>query len=214
MLVAMLTTGFEAVAQNGRDNLWVPMGTLLILNRSLPLPVTELAQEIILLVATGTFVTVATWRTATFNVGGTLVMILAVFGCWTLASMDWALPVFLAFAFYVLAVLKSPVRIKLPSKPVVKALLLPLLVMLSAAIFQQYGVARGYRFLYGPFLAGCVTITAQSAWDQVLRDRKMKHPAKFIGLITTTCLASAVVVLPTFLLQSGVSVVAPDMCLS
>jgi F0F1-type ATP synthase membrane subunit c/vacuolar-type H+-ATPase subunit K len=74
---------------------------------------------------------------------------------------------------------------------------------------QQYGDSHGYRFLYGPFLAGCVTITAQSAWDQVLRDSKLEHSTKLIGLIATSCLACAVVVLPTFLLQSEVSVVAP-----
>jgi len=39
LLIAVPTTGLEAISQHGRDNLWVPLGALLILNNTLHLPV-------------------------------------------------------------------------------------------------------------------------------------------------------------------------------
>ncbi len=209
LLVAMLTTGFEAIAQHGRDNLWVPLGTLVVLNRTLPLPVSELAQRVVILVVICVLAGLAAWRTTTFNVGGTLVLILAAHACWTLTSIDWALPVFCSFAFYMCTVVTIPRHVMLVSTPVLKALLLPFLVMVSAYLLQYFGATAEYRFLYGPFVAGCATTTAQSAWDQVPRDRRMRPGTKLVGSIAMTLLACLVVVLPTFLLQSQVSAEAP-----
>ncbi len=208
LLIAMLTTGFEAISQGGRDNVWVPLGTLIILNLTLPLPVNELSRMVLVLFAIYAVAGLVAWRSATFNVGGTLVLTLAAYGCWTLASLDWAIPVFLAFAFYVSAVVVSPRHIVIASKPVLKALLLPFSLVACAFLLSYYDAATEYRSLFGPFLAGCVTITAQSAWDQVLRERKLDPFTKLIGSTAITCLACLVVALPTYLLQSEISEVS------
>ena len=81
LLVAIPTTGFEAISQHGRDNLWVPLGTLLILNQTLLLPVDELVQCTLIVVGIGLFTGVAIWRTATFNAGGAVVIMLAAYAC-------------------------------------------------------------------------------------------------------------------------------------
>jgi phytol kinase len=209
LLVAMLTTGFEAIAQHGRDNLWVPMGALIVLNRTLPLSVNELTQRVAVLVGIFLVATLATWKTATFNVGGTLVLILVAYSCWTLTSIDWALPVFWGFAFYVSVAIICRSEVLIASKPVVRALLLPFAVMASGFFLQLNDVASGYQFLYGSFLVGCVTVTAQAAWAQVLSEWPMSGVRRITGSIVTTCLACTAIVVPAFCLQSRVSIEAP-----
>ena len=209
LLVAMLTTGFEALAQHGRDNLWVPLGTLVLLNRTLPLPECEIALRVVVLLVICATTGFAAWRTATFNVGGTLVLILAAYACWTLTSIDWGLPVFFSFAFYVSVMVTRPRHISIASTPVLKTLSLPFLVMVGAYLSQHFGATSEYRFLFGPFLAGCVTVTAQSALDQTMCDRGMGSRTKLIGSLGMTMLSCVVVVLPSFLVQSEVSAEAP-----
>jgi hypothetical protein len=135
-------------------------------------------------------------------------LILAAYACWTLGSIDWALPVFLGLAFYVGAVFTRPRHIVIASKPVFKALIIPFLVMVSAYLMELNDVKDGYRFLYGPFLTGCVTVTAQTAWDEVLRKRQLGWAMKFVGSLGTTCLACAVILLPTCLVHADVSTAA------
>ena len=106
-MVAILTTAFEAVAQHGRDNLWVPLGTLVTLNRALDLPIEELSKRLVVLAAYCLIIGVASFGTATFSVGGTLILILAAYASWTLGSIDWALPALLAVTFYLGRILRS-----------------------------------------------------------------------------------------------------------
>ncbi len=209
LLVAFPTTGIEAIAQHGRDNLWVPLGTLLILNNTLHLPIDSLARWTLVLLTICAITGLAVWRIATFNVGATVVLILAAYACWTLTSIDWAIPFFLAFGYYLIAVLASPQPMKIASRAVVRALLPPFVVMMAAALLRHEGATQVYGFLYGPFVAGCASIAGQSAWDQLTHGYSAGRAFKFLGSIANTCLACIAAILPAQLLQPGMTWIAP-----
>lgn len=208
LLIAVPTTGLEAISQHGRDNLWVPLGALLILNNTLHLPVAELIEWTRVLLAVCAITGLAAWRTARFNVGAMLVLILAAYACWTLTSFDWAVVVFLGYGCYLVAVLARPRPGVISSGVVVSALLIPFVVMLSAALALHYDATTLYRFLYGVFVAGCITVTSRSVRGQVSRRREIGLAAALTESAATTCLVCGVIVVPTAFLLPEVPLAA------
>ncbi len=204
LLVAVLATGFEAIAQDGRDNIWVPLGTFAVLTKILRQPLREIAIQNAKLAGLCLAVGLIVWWSGSMNVGGTLVFVLAAYGCWALTSFDWVLPVILAFALYLLVGVMCRHRPRFGSRTVVHWLLLPWLVVVAANFVWLRGDLAMYHFLYGPYLAACTAVTSQVIWYPISA-RGWLQTWKRIGGIAASILASwAVVTLVPWLAQTDV----------
>ncbi len=203
MLVALLTaclvTCFEAISTGGRDNLIVPLGTYLVLTKMLRQPLNEIVLQNLSFVAIATAIGIAAWRTHMFNAGGSLVVLLWVYGCWSLGSLHWAIPVGLGLALYVAVRLATRdlllIRMRLAMRAVG-----PLFAVLAAANFA-FVIDRVavYQFLYGPFVAGCTIVATMICWNRILaRYPRKKHP---VVAVLAGGIAALVIGLPIQALQ-------------
>jgi len=204
LLVAMLVTAFEAISLGGSDNLWVPIGTYFVLGRVLRLELVDIAllnvSLIVICIAAG----VTAWRTRAFNVGGTLTVILFAFASWSLGSFHWALPLFIGYAAYLVSLYISRESWTVKVLPVIRSLLPPFLVLLTANVAWHYDRADWYPFCYGPYLAGCVTVVMQSVWNQIRRDHELRLWQRQMGVGVVSLALWILLSVPAWLLQTGV----------
>jgi len=194
LLAAALVTAFEAVSLDGGDNLWVPLGTYLVLSRSLTRPSDEIALEIVCLAVMVLSIGICAWRTRAFNVGGTLTFILYAFASWSIGSFDWALPVFLGLIVYAIAIWLAGRPGIYRVRPVLRAMLPPFLLLLAANVVWRDTSWRAAAF--GPFLAGCVTVVAQSVWNLLHWQRSEGFLARPPAAIWIALACLAVMVAP------------------
>jgi len=205
LLVAMLVTAFEAISLGGSDNLWVPIGTYFVLGRVLRLELLDIALLNVSLVAICVAVGMTAWKTQAFNVGGTLAFILFAFASWALGSFHWALPLFIGYAAYLGSLYVGRESLTVKVLPVVRALLPPFLVLMAANVAWHYDRADVYRFLFGPYLAGCIVVLMQSVWNQLRRDYEPPFWMRQVGAAALTVLLWLLLAAPVWLLQSQVS---------
>lgn len=203
-LVGALATGFEAVAQDGRDNLWVPLGTYIVLTKILRQPLSEIVSQNLKLAALSIAVALVAWWTGALNVGGTLVFILTAYGCWSLTSFDWVLPFLLAFCFYLVVREACHVRPQIRSRGVVGWLLIPFLVIALANFAWLRGDLARYQFWFGPFLASCTTVAMLASWAQVLRNCSPETWMRIGGIAALAVLTWATVAVAPWLVQDHV----------
>ena len=162
LLVALLVTGFEVVSLHGADNLFVPLGVCVILDRITGKPLGEIAYQNASLVAICVLLGSIAWRARAFNVGGTILVVLAVYGCWSLGGAEWALPVFLGVVLFVVfrtrllatAWSLSGIRVRMASR----ALSVPFAFLVAANASGRYG------FFYGAFLASSSVMASLACW--------------------------------------------------
>lgn len=165
LLVALLVTGFEAIALHGTDNIFIPIAVCFILQKITTKPVSEIAYQNVSLVLIVAIVAFLTWRFHSFNVGGALAVILFTFATWSLGSRRWAIPVLVCVAL--LSVVRSrfvakpaePLRVRVISH----ALLVPFIVLLAANITGHYAL------FFAPYLAACAAVLAFVLWDGAVR---------------------------------------------
>ena len=200
LLVAVLVTGFEAVSLQGADNLFVPLGVVIILGKITTKPLAEIAFQNISLAGIILVTVLLVLRFPVFNVGGTIVVILYAYGNWSLGSWHWALPIFAGLLIYVLlwATVAWPKDYpRLRVRVVAGALVAPALILAAAN-----GTGR-FAMLFGPYLAAIAAVFAFAAITPVFRlsDRRVwKQP---MGVIGVTLLASVVTALPAWAVQPG-----------
>lgn len=204
LLTAALVTGFEAVSLGGRDNLWVPLGTYLVLSKILRQPFGEIVvQNVGLAVIASAIALSAAW-TRVFNVGGAILFALWAFACWSLGSLDWALPMFTSFAAFL--VLRSFTRLAPPAKVgIVVRALLPLIALLFAAnlsLSTRWGEL--YPELYGPFLAAGVLLLVQVSWNRIGTRWHPRGGERQLAVAGVSLASTAIVALPAWLVQENV----------
>ncbi|MBI1902142.1 MAG: hypothetical protein HYS13_13660 [Planctomycetia bacterium] len=206
LLVAMLVTGFEAVSQHGRDNLWVPLGTYVALTKILRQPQGEIVVQLTSLAAICLVVSFAAWWSHAFNVGATIVLILFAYGTWSLGSLDWALPVFLGLAVYIAAAVASREPSVVRVRALVRSLLPPFVVLGLANFLWTQSDPSAYRFWFGPYLAGGTLVLIRSLWTQVQWDNRLTSLKRYAGIIALAVFCTALVSVPAWLMQraSGV----------
>jgi phytol kinase len=203
LLVALLVTGFEVVSLHGADNLFVPLGVCVILDRITGKPLGEIAYQNVSLVAICLVLGGIAWRARTFNAGGTILVVLAVYGCWSLGGVEWALPVFLGIVLFVafrtrlLATVEDlgGIRVRMASR----ALSVPFAFLVAANASGQYG------FFYGGFLASSSVMASLACWKCFKANPKGQggqwSPALFMGLFLCCAL---IVGLPAVVLCTAV----------
>jgi phytol kinase len=200
LLVAVLVTGFEAISLQGADNLFVPLGVVIILGKITTKPLAEIVSQNISLAVIILAIVLLVLRFPVFNVGGTIVVILYAYGNWALGSWHWALPIFAGLLIYVplratLAWPKDYPRLRV--RVVAGALVAPALILAAAN-----GTGR-YAMLFGPYVAATAAVFAFAATTPVFRlsdRRSWRQPVVVIGI---TLLASAVTAFPAWVVQPG-----------
>ncbi len=208
LLVATLATGFEAVSLGGSDNLWVPFGTYVVLTNVLGRPLSEVVTLNVSLAAICLVIGLAAWRTRVFNVGGTLVFILYAYAVWSLGSFCWAFPIFLGLIVYVAAYYFAGKPRQAMARPLMGLLLPPFLVLVGANVaYPHYGRA-GFDWLYGPYLAGCVSVVIQSIWTQILHGKKIDRRLRPFYVTATAGAVWCVVAVPAWAVQHDVAIAA------
>jgi phytol kinase len=189
LLVAILVTGFEAIALGGADNLFVPLAVCVILPKITSVPSAEVAYQVLSLVCICVAIGLVVWRAGSFNVGGAVALVLFSYGAWSLGSEWWALPVLIGAAVFVAfraAMMPRSTRAwGISVRPVVRAALVPVVVLVAA------NATGRHDFFYPPYLAAATLSLAFSAWSSVLRHRGAP-PAGHAGCVGALCLAGSV----------------------
>lgn len=91
LLVSALATAFESVSVHGLDNLLVPFGTLLFLDRFLPMAWTELALQALLIVAIVGIAIALQWRRPATG-GSGAAFVLSIYTVLLLGGWAWVPP--------------------------------------------------------------------------------------------------------------------------
>lgn len=210
LLVAVIVTGFEAVSLRGSDNLFVPIGVCVILSKLTSKPVSEIVYQILSLALISAGVTMVVRRARSFNVGGTILFLLFVYGAWSLGSELWALPVLAAFAAYMAAWLVWPldpaldplVRVRL----MFRAIAVPTLLLVIGNMFEAGST------MYAPFLVAMAAVLSFI----LLNHRLMAKPgdsARRAGVAAQAAVISSVIVLiPPWLILRNIRAVAVLTC--
>jgi dolichol kinase len=161
-LIGLLATCFEAVSQRGQDNLWIPLGVLLVLTKTFQTDVSDLWIQNVSFLAILVVVSVVTGFSRTFNLAGALIFCLASYGCWAMGSFDWAMPIFVGFFVYVAVTrwFKPPWHLQI--RAVTASVFVPFVFLAAANIAIQYEEFGWYRFFYGPFLAAAAVSLTQA----------------------------------------------------
>jgi hypothetical protein len=178
----------------------VPLGTCVILSKITTKPLEEIIYQNASGVAILLVVGLTAWRVRALNVGGSLVLALCTYGCWSLGSEWWAAPVLAGFAIYTVGCITMPRGGALRVSVVFRAVLPSLLLLVINNMFRL-----GY-VLYAPFLASLAAVLGLSLRNHALARRTAPPvtgadaiwPAGHMGL---TALAALVVLA---LQQAGV----------
>ena len=166
LLLALLVTAFENVALEGSDNLLVPLGVCLLLERVTALSAAELVFLNVALVAIAGAVLFAAWRVRSINVGGALVLTISCFAAWALGDFFWALPAMAGIVLYLASWIWGPLpadylataKVRL----VFRASLPPMLAVVAADLLGLDAL------LYGPYLAMTTAVVVISGWNHFL----------------------------------------------
>lgn len=163
LLVATLVTGFEAIALEGSDNLFVPLAAAVILQKITTKPLTEILYQNLSLLAISAGVAFAISRCPSFNVAGAIVYGLFAYGAWSLGSELWALPALIGFVTYLVAKGRLPVAALTPGNPpplsvrvTFHALVIPLLFLVVGNMLALQTQC------YTPFIATLAAVLAFS----------------------------------------------------
>ncbi len=197
LFVAMLVTGFEAISLRGADNLFIPLSVCVILGKMTSKPLAEIVYQTLSLVGICLGVGLVTWRQRSFNVGGTLAMVLFLCGAWSLGSRLWALPIFLGFALFAAVRRFYPpppgrARTTIRVRTTVQAVIVPFVLLMAA---NQTG---NYSFFLGPFVAAMATVISLTIWKYLKLTSMPAAPTWRAGWALGAAVWLAVIV-PTWL---------------
>lgn len=146
-LVAALATAFESVSVHGLDNLLVPFGTLLFLDRYLPLEWTALALQAALIVAISCVTVAIQWRRPATG-GGGAAFVLSIYTVLVLGGWAWLPPLAGLVLTFVVYERLTPVQGKFAKTryemgTALIGLTVPVVLVLLHASFDDPAIAHG-----------------------------------------------------------------------
>ena len=195
-LIALLVTCFELVSLQGRDNLFVPLGTFLALTKTFQTDVADLIVQNISFAVMLVAILTTGRLSKSFNVGGAVMVVLACYACWAMGSFDWALPIIIGYGAYVVASLVSKLPWQLSVRPVAY-LIMP---SLSALVIGNIGLNSGrpdwVPFCFGPFLVASVVALSQSGFNAMNWNFRRDIRRKMINAICISVLCWCLLILP------------------
>ena len=204
-LLGLLVTCMEVVSLRGTDNLWVPLGTWLVLTKTFQTDVLDLAIQNVSFAAMLVCLIAVARTSDLLNVGGALVCCLAAYGLWAMGSLDWAMVFFIAFGFYLLVAWLANTPWQIRVEAAVYSLVPPVLCLAIANLMLNSDHPDGYRMMFGPFLAAsCVSLGQATSNVAVWKHRK-NRPRRLVVSMVTTLIVSLVVVTISMIRQ-GISI--------
>ncbi|HPQ39071.1 MAG TPA: hypothetical protein PLV45_01745 [bacterium] len=102
LYVALLVTGFEAISLRGTDNLFIPLGVCIILEKITRQTLLEITYQLASLAIICIGLGILARRSRVFNTGGIIALVLFIYGAWSLGSEWWAFPGIAAFLIYLI----------------------------------------------------------------------------------------------------------------
>lgn len=155
LVVATLVTMFEAVALNGADNLFVPIGVAFALQRMTGESLLGVLSQNLTLLGLAIVVVLVTRLMRWFNIGAILVVILYTYGVWALGDWLWALPPLLVLsASLILGLRAGEARTgSVKVRYVAGVALPPFLFLMAGHPFEDW---KAIDYMYGPYLASVV----------------------------------------------------------
>lgn len=190
-LVGMLLMGAEAISVHGTDNIFVPVLTCYVLLKITEKPLSEVIYQCISLVAILALLLVFSQALRILSIRDSIVLILFAYACWSLGSVNWALPVFAGFGFYCLIRLMLRVRAKsehtVTTRSLLGVILAPLFLLLVANWWYLYDI------LYGAFLQAAVVAASCSTWICILHGHEGQLDHRYMKL-GGLCFGGAVVI--------------------
>jgi len=191
LLAALVATAVEGVSIRGLDNLLLPYSVVLVVQRTLALPASELGTPVL-----GALLVVAlllvTRRVARLEAAGALALFLAGFAAWFLGGPLWLATLALPWVVFVVS------RHVVGARYAVDLRLAGSLLAVSLGILVVHGHA-GVGALYVPFVASVAAVSAL-AWSDFARHRGRA------GLVEQAAAAAgaALVLLPSLLAAAPV----------
>ena len=204
-VAAVLVAVLEAISRHGRDNIWIPLGTFLVLSKLIDKPISEVYFQLgsFAIVCVSLSILVAGSRA--MNVGATLTLILAVYSSWALASFDWALPLMSGAVLCLLVAYWFPPEWPLRAAAVMN-MIMPVVIAAGAADFSELiGVEELYPTLFAAFVAGCLLIATQNVWSGVSNGKKSGLVTKITKVLAVSFVVTAAIALPLWLREIGLT---------
>ncbi len=171
VLVAVLVTLFEAISLDGADNLFIPLGTIVILAKNAVPDTAMIAFQLLALASTGFLLFLIMRPFRKIGVSGYIALTLAAYTGWGLVDVFWMLP----FLYCVILICRTDWVIRTPDDPetvyrvqptfylIVAPVIWLLLANLSARIF---GLVIQHCF----FASMITALTAQMVIQRTRRD--------------------------------------------
>ncbi len=209
LITAILVATFEAIALRGRDNLWLPLGTFLLLTKLLRCDESEILIQLSGLAAIVMVVGIAGWVSQSTNVGATLIVMLMTYAAYSLGSIDWAVPILLCIAFFLLVRSRYARGERFRSQRMTQEFLLPFAALALANWGWNADRKELYAACFGPFLVANLALVTLGAVRLADRDQAQKRRLSLGNIFTITCLSAALILLPTWLMQKNVPWSAP-----
>jgi phytol kinase len=98
--IALLITAFEAISLNGADNLFIPLGTLVVLLRVEQASIPELLVRIGVVLLMFLLVYCVVHYTKVIGLTGIIGITLTGYAAWMLVGYDWAIPIVISLLLY------------------------------------------------------------------------------------------------------------------
>lgn len=209
LITAILVATFEAIALRGRDNLWLPLGTYLLLTKLLRCDEQEILIQLVGLTGIVVVVGFAGWISSATNVGATLIVMLMAYGAYSLGSIDWAVPILLCIAFFLLVRSRHGRGERFRSQRMTQEFLLPFAALALANWVWNAGRPELYAACFGPFLVANLALVTLGAARLADRDRVPRPRLSFGSILTIVSLGAALILIPTWLMQKNVPALAP-----
>jgi dolichol kinase len=209
VITAILVATFEAIALRGRDNLWLPLGTFLLLSKLLRCDEYEILVQLGGLITIVMLVGFAGWISHATNVGATLIVMLMTYAAYSLGSIDWALPILICIAFYLVIQHRYGQGERFRSHRMTQELLLPFSMLAVANWGWSTGRPELYAACFGPFLVANLTLVTLGAARLTERGQAPNPQRSLKNLGVIILLGSVIVLTTSWLLQTGISITTP-----
>lgn len=186
VLIGLLVMCFELVSLQGRDNIFIPLGTFLVLTKTLQTDVADLMIQNVSFISMLLAILAVAAVSNSFNVGGALIVCLAGYGAWALGAFVWAMPLFVGYAIYVVMAITTELPWRLTVRPTAYMVLPGVLILAIGNVALNLGRANVTDLCFAPFFTACmVALTQAIANVYVWRNRKSPW-------ITTLKIATAI----------------------
>ncbi|MES2766038.1 MAG: hypothetical protein V4642_09225 [Bacteroidota bacterium] len=161
-VIASLVTIFEAVSLGGADNLFIPFGTLLLLQKFTPNPADEMFRQLAILMGIFILICGIAQHTRKLSMSGAVGVAMLSYAAWALVDYRWFLPVITGYLLfnYTNLIIETPQTnlSKFRIRAVFYTAIIPLVWVFVANYYYFKGTAQNFLVPYIVSLAASISI--------------------------------------------------------